>query len=85
MKQIRLLCHKTLKYFLDKNKVKYVTINYLPAYTVQEIKAMDAKKVELANEYEFQKQFPGCKLRANMPPFGNLFDMGCICFRRTKR
>ncbi|WP_251365567.1 YbaK/EbsC family protein [Coxiella-like endosymbiont of Rhipicephalus sanguineus] len=35
---------------------------------------MDAKKVELASEYEFQEQFPGCKLGA-MPPFGNLFDM----------
>lgn len=49
MKQIRLLCHKTLKYFLDKNKVKYVTINYLPAYTVQEIAEIShvsAKKLE---------------------------------------
>ncbi|WP_235378889.1 hypothetical protein [Candidatus Coxiella mudrowiae] len=26
---------------------------------------MDAKKVELASEYEFQEQFPGCKLGAN--------------------
>ena len=33
-----------------------------------------ASNVELANESEFQSQFPGCDIGA-MPPFGNLYDM----------
>jgi Ala-tRNA(Pro) deacylase len=37
-------------------------------------KAAGARKVELAEEKEFQDRFPGCALGA-MPPFGNLYDM----------
>jgi len=37
-------------------------------------KATGARKVELAEEKEFQDRFPGCALGA-MPPFGNLYDM----------
>lgn len=33
-----------------------------------------AEQVELAEEEEFERLFPGCQLGA-MPPFGNLFDM----------
>jgi Ala-tRNA(Pro) deacylase len=37
-------------------------------------KASGARKVELAEEPEFQDRFPGCALGA-MPPFGNLYGM----------
>ena len=33
-----------------------------------------AKRVELADEKEFEKLFPDCELGA-MPPFGNLYDL----------
>ena len=33
-----------------------------------------AEKVELAEESEFERLFPGCELGA-MPPFGSLFEM----------
>ena len=33
-----------------------------------------ARKVELADEKEFAKAFPGCEVGA-MPPFGNLYSM----------
>jgi Ala-tRNA(Pro) deacylase len=36
--------------------------------------ATGAKKVELANEQEFQDKFPDCEVGA-MPPFGNLYNM----------
>jgi len=36
--------------------------------------ASGARKVELAEEREFQDRFIGCALGA-MPPFGNLYDM----------
>jgi Ala-tRNA(Pro) deacylase len=36
--------------------------------------ALNAKKVELAEEREFMDTFPGCELGA-MPPFGNLWDL----------
>ena len=41
-------------------------------------KAAGARKVELAEEKEFQDRFPGCALGA-MPPFGNLYDMPVYC------
>lgn len=105
---------KKLIDFLNKNKIRYVTIKHSPAYTSQEIAEMahisakeiaktvivkvddelvmvvlpahlkvnfnqlkdltKAKKVELANEVDFQDRFPDCELGA-MPPFGNLFKM----------
>ena len=37
-------------------------------------KLLKAKKVELANEWEFEDQFPGCETGAE-PPFGNLYDI----------
>lgn len=37
-------------------------------------KAVGAKKVEIAQEQEFQENFPGCELGA-MPPFGNIYGM----------
>jgi Ala-tRNA(Pro) deacylase len=37
-------------------------------------KELHARQLDLASEYEFQDQFPGCEVGA-MPPFGNLFDM----------
>jgi len=36
--------------------------------------ASGARKIELAEEREFQDRFIGCALGA-MPPFGNLYDM----------
>ncbi len=36
--------------------------------------AIDAGKVILATEQEFDKLFPNCEVGA-MPPFGNLYDM----------
>jgi Ala-tRNA(Pro) deacylase len=36
--------------------------------------ALDAAKVELAKEYEFEAMFPDCEAGA-MPPFGNLYGM----------
>ena len=35
---------------------------------------VNAKKVVLASEQEFQGRFPDCEVGA-MPPFGNLYDM----------
>ncbi|MFC1664245.1 aminoacyl-tRNA deacylase [Pseudomonadota bacterium] len=35
---------------------------------------IQAKKVKLADEQEFQDRFPDCEVGA-MPPFGNLYDM----------
>jgi len=37
-------------------------------------KAVGAKHVEIAEEQEFQGNFPGCEVGA-MPPFGNLYGM----------
>lgn len=36
--------------------------------------SINAKKVVLASEREFQDRFPDCEVGA-MPPFGNLYDM----------
>ena len=103
-----------LKEYLDKQHVKYVTIDHSPAFTAQEVaqrahipgkemaktvivkidgelamvvtpasetvrlgqlkKALGAKDVELASEYEFKDAFPDCETGA-MPPFGNLYGM----------
>lgn len=37
-------------------------------------KLTKAKSIELANEFEFEKQFPDCETGAQ-PPFGNLYGM----------
>lgn len=37
-------------------------------------KMTGARRVDLANESDFQSQFPDCELGA-MPPFGNLYHM----------
>lgn len=37
--------------------------------------SLGAKKVELAEEKEFEVIFPNCEVGA-MPPFGNLWDLG---------
>lgn len=37
-------------------------------------KVLKARKVELANEWEFENQFPDCETGAE-PPFGNLYDI----------
>ena len=36
--------------------------------------ALQGKKVELSEEWEYAYRFPDCELGA-MPPFGNLYDM----------
>jgi len=37
-------------------------------------RSINAEKVELASEQEFQDRFPDCEVGA-MPPFGNLYNM----------
>jgi len=50
----------------------------LPATQVVHVeklrRAAGAASVELAQEEDFRRDFPGCELGA-MPPFGNLFNM----------
>lgn len=52
-----------------------------PAYVKINLKELQsllgAKKIELANEYEFEGKFPECETGA-MPPLGNLYNMDVI-------
>ena len=66
---------RRLKEFLDKEHVKYVSIDHSPAFTAQEIAAAaHIPGKELAKTVIVKKAFPDCETGA-MPPFGNLYGM----------
>lgn len=65
---------KTVIIKMDGRVAMVVTPGHLKIDLKALQKALEAKDLYLASEYEFQEFFPECEVGA-MPPFGNLYDM----------